>query len=78
MNETELNRLGFEKDKLLSGKETGKWKMPWGGAIEIGKNEDIHKILLRAYNIGRSTGISKGEHIGTTKLQNELRALLGM
>lgn len=78
MKEKELITLGFEKDKLLDGQETGKWKMPWGGTIEISENEDIHSILLRGYNIGRSTGIFKGEQIGVAKLQLQIRELLGI
>lgn len=78
MNDNELKKLEFEKDKLLSGKETGKWKMPWGGAIEIDGHENIQDLLLRAYNIGKSIGINRGEEIGIIKLQNEIKTLLNL
>lgn len=77
MTETELKELGFEKDMCFD-EHTGKWKMPWGGSIEVNEKDDIHSLLLRVFNIGRSTGISEGESIGEAKLQHSIRDLLGL
>lgn len=78
MNKNKLTELGFERDKLLSGEETGKWKMPWGGAIEIEDRENIHDLLLKVYHIGRNIGIDEGEEIGTKKIQYKIKTLLGI
>jgi len=77
MTENQLIELGFKKD-MCCGEFTNAWKMPWGGAIEINENDDIHSLLLMAYKLGKTSGISKGESIGKSKLQEEIKNLLGL
>jgi len=75
LSEIELLKLGFEKDKLPSGKETGKWKMPWGGAIEINENNNIHDIIKKAFFIGVEVGFGQGKKIGIKLFQSKVKSL---